>query len=68
MKPHLLSVKNLSIDFDTSDGIIRVVDGVEFNLNAGECIGIVGESGSGKSMTSLALLRLIPGRARWQRY
>ena len=61
MKPHLLSVKNLSIDFDTSDGIIRVVDGVEFNLNAGECIGIVGESGSGKSMTSLALLRLIPG-------
>jgi peptide/nickel transport system ATP-binding protein/oligopeptide transport system ATP-binding protein len=60
MTAPLLRVRDLSIEFGPSGSALRVVDGVGFDLDAGRCIGIVGESGSGKSMTSLALLRLIP--------
>ncbi|MCP8939449.1 ABC transporter ATP-binding protein [Alsobacter sp. SYSU M60028] len=56
----LLRVRDLAIEFGPPDAPLRVVDGVGFDLARGECIGIVGESGSGKSMTSLAMMRLIP--------
>src|SRR5262249_55097686 len=61
----LLSVRELSVDFLTEDGLIAAVDGVSFDLEAGEILAMVGESGCGKSATALALLRLIanpPGR------
>jgi peptide/nickel transport system ATP-binding protein len=55
----MLSVKNLTIQFKTPDGLFDAVKGISFNLAKGETIGIVGESGSGKSVTSLSLMRLL---------
>ncbi|HZO36005.1 MAG TPA: ABC transporter ATP-binding protein [Solirubrobacteraceae bacterium] len=54
----LLSVENLSVSFDTDDGVVHAVDGVSFQLEAGAVLGVVGESGSGKSVSSLTLLGL----------
>jgi oligopeptide transport system ATP-binding protein len=56
----LLDVRNLQVQFKTQDGIINAVNNVSFSVNRGETLGIVGESGSGKSVTSLAVMRLIP--------
>ena len=60
----LLSIENVRTYFHTADGIVRAVDGVDFELAAGETLGIVGESGCGKTVTCLSILRLIdePGR------
>ncbi|MGD0115923.1 MAG: ABC transporter ATP-binding protein [Dehalococcoidia bacterium] len=56
----LLEVKNLRTHFFTDDGIVKAVDGVSYDLDEGETIGLVGESGCGKSVSALSLLRLIP--------
>ena len=56
----LLEVADLKTHFHTRDGVVRAVDGVSFNLDRGQTIGIVGESGSGKSVTCYSLLQLIP--------
>ncbi len=60
----LLEVKGLKTYFYTDDGIVRAVDGVDFEVYPGEVLGLVGESGCGKSVTSLSIMRLIsrPGR------
>lgn len=60
----LLEVKGLKTYFYTEDGIVRAVDGVDFEVYPGEVLGIVGESGCGKSVTSLSIMGLIakPGR------
>jgi oligopeptide transport system ATP-binding protein len=56
----LLQVENLSVQFKTDEGLVRAVDSLRYDLFAGETLGIVGESGSGKSVSSLAVLGLVP--------
>jgi oligopeptide/dipeptide ABC transporter ATP-binding protein len=56
----LIRIQDLRVQFATSGGTVTAVDGVTFEVDRGEIVGIVGESGSGKTMTALSLLRLIP--------
>ncbi|MCA9725046.1 MAG: ABC transporter ATP-binding protein, partial [Kurthia sp.] len=60
MAETILEVKNLKINFKTYAGLVHAVRGVNFDLKQGETLAIVGESGSGKSVTSNALMKLIP--------
>ena len=59
-----LQVADLRTVLDTSRGVVRAVDGIDFELRKGECFALVGESGSGKSMTALSLMRLLPEAGR----
>lgn len=58
-KQHLLSVQNLHTSFFTDSGEVHAVNGVSFNLDEGEILGIVGESGSGKSVTAYSIMSIL---------
>ena len=58
--PTLLSVEDLHVQFTTSRGVVRAVEGISYTVNRGEAVAIVGESGCGKSVSSLAIMRLLP--------
>ena len=60
----LLEVKNLTVGFPTEDGVVNAVRGVSYRLAEREVLGIVGESGSGKSVSSMAVLGLLPKSAQ----
>jgi oligopeptide transport system ATP-binding protein len=56
----LVQIKNLATQFFTESGVVKAVDGVTYDIQAGETVALVGESGCGKSVTALSLMRLIP--------
>jgi oligopeptide/dipeptide ABC transporter ATP-binding protein len=58
----ILSVRDLVVRFSTGRGAVHAVNGVGFEVDAGGALGLVGESGSGKSVTSLAIMRLLPAQ------
>ncbi|HEY3182700.1 MAG TPA: ABC transporter ATP-binding protein [Gaiellaceae bacterium] len=60
----LLAVEDLSVRFETDDGVVQAVDGLSFSVEEGEVLGIVGESGCGKSVSLMSLLRLLPPSAK----
>ena len=63
-KKYLLGVKDLKTYFFTEDGVVKAVDGVDFEVYQGETLGLVGESGCGKSVTAFSIMRLLdyPGK------
>ncbi|MDQ4024623.1 MAG: ABC transporter ATP-binding protein, partial [Actinomycetota bacterium] len=60
----ILAVRNLTVSFPSETGRVEAVRGLDYDLAAGEVLGIVGESGSGKSVSSMAVMGLLPEQAR----
>ncbi|MDP1837474.1 MAG: ABC transporter ATP-binding protein [Reyranella sp.] len=60
MSETLLDLRGLTVNFATDDGIVRAVDGIDLAVGLGRTLGLVGESGCGKSVTSLAIMGLLP--------
>ncbi len=56
----VLEIKELKVSFKTDEGMVKAVDGVNYTVKHGQTLGIVGESGSGKSVTSFAVMQLLP--------
>jgi peptide/nickel transport system ATP-binding protein len=61
---NLLTVSNLNLEFKTSRGILKALNGISFDVKRGEVFGLVGETGCGKTITGLSVLRLLPRSAR----
>jgi len=67
MTDTVLDVRNLQVQFQTDEKLVTAVDGIDLKLKRGQTLGIVGESGSGKSVTSLAVMGLVPSPGRVNR-
>ncbi len=67
MSETVLDVRNLQVEFVTDKNIVKAVDNISFQLHQGQTLGIVGESGSGKSVTSLAVMGLVPTPGAFKR-
>jgi peptide/nickel transport system ATP-binding protein len=61
---NILEVRNLKVQFDVDGGMLKAVDGVDLDLRSGQVLGIIGESGCGKSVTSQAILGIVPEPGR----
>jgi peptide/nickel transport system ATP-binding protein len=74
MAERLLAIEGLKVHFDSEEGVVHAVDGVDFGIDAGETLGVVGESGCGKSVTALTVMgllamppgRIVAGRILWR--
>ena len=67
MNDSILKVVDLSVDFDTSDGVVHAIEKINFELNKGETLAIIGESGSGKSVTASVIMGILscpPGKIK----
>ncbi len=62
MSDILLDIHNLEVSYDTEDGIVRAVNGIDLQVRRGKTLGIVGETGAGKTTTAKSILRLLPER------
>ena len=58
----ILDIKDLVIHYETDDGVVEAVNGIDIQLEHGKTLGLVGETGSGKTTTALSILRLVPDR------
>jgi peptide/nickel transport system ATP-binding protein len=56
----LIDIKDLRVEFDVRAGIVKAVDGLNFDIRRGQTMGVIGESGCGKSMTARAILQMVP--------
>ena len=64
MSKKLLEVRDLATHFILDEGTVRALEGVSFEIEAGETLGLVGESGCGKSVTALSILRILGPRGK----
>jgi len=64
VRPTLLEVRDLKVEFNIRGGVIKAVDGLTFDIKRGQTVGIIGESGCGKSVTARAIMRMIPRPGR----
>lgn len=62
----LLKITSLKVYFDSMDGLVKAVDGVNLTITEGETLALLGETGSGKTVLGLAVMRLLPRTARWE--
>src|SRR5688572_7425298 len=64
---NVIEVKNLHVNFYTTLGVVRALNGVSFNIPRGRVLGVVGESGCGKSITGLSIMQLVPRPGRTEK-